>query len=63
MAASRIHPDQAYRDLESGAGAILVCAYDDEEKFRQNRLAGAISMRQFRAEEDLIPKNREIIFY
>ena len=42
---------------------LLVCAYDDEEKFRQNRLQGAVSLADFRARQDSIPKDREIIFY
>jgi hypothetical protein len=41
----------------------LVCAYDDDEKWRKNRLEGAMSLTDFRARESTIPKNREIIFY
>jgi hypothetical protein len=45
------------------AGALLVCAYDDEAKWRQNRLDGAISLADFRAQEQSVPKDRELVFY
>jgi rhodanese-related sulfurtransferase len=61
MAAKRIDPRQAHHDLASGA--LLVCAYDDEEKFQQNRLEGAVSLAEFQAQEDTVPKDQEIIFY
>ena len=32
----RISPEQARQDLDHGA--LLICAYDDDEKFRKNRL-------------------------
>jgi rhodanese-related sulfurtransferase len=59
--AVRIDPREARADMASGA--LLVCAYDDDQKWRQNRLAGAISFADFRAREASIPKDREIIFY
>ncbi|MCI0626660.1 MAG: rhodanese-like domain-containing protein [Acidobacteria bacterium] len=61
--AERINPKEAYEHLESGSGSMLVCAYDDEEKFEQNHLKGAISLREFEAQADSLPKDREIIFY
>ena len=59
--AERISPRQAHTDLASGA--LLVCGYDSDEKFQSNHLAGAISLAEFRAREDSVPKDREIIFY
>ena len=58
----RISPDEAHDHLESG-NAMLVCAYDSEEKFRQNHLEGAISLDEFRHEDDTLPQNYEVIFY
>jgi hypothetical protein len=58
----RIGPQEAQRHVESG-GAVLVCAYDSEDKFRQNHLEGAISLDQFNSQADSISKDREIIFY
>lgn len=58
----RISPQEARQRVQSGQ-AILVCAYDSPEKFEQNHLEGAISLDQFKARADSIPKNRELIFY
>jgi rhodanese-related sulfurtransferase len=62
MTATRIRPEEARRDLEAGE-ALLLCAYDDDAKFQQNRLDGAISLSEFRRRENSIPRDREIIFY
>jgi hypothetical protein len=59
----RIRPQDAARDLKGSPPALLVCAYDSDEKFQQNRLDGAISLADFQARESSIPKSREIIFY
>src|SRR5438552_2619823 len=53
----RISPQQAKDYLK--AGALLVCAYDSEAKFRQNRLEGAIPLDEFRACEGSTPRDRE----
>ncbi len=57
----RIGPHEAREHMRSGA--LLVCAYDSDEKFRQNRLDGAISLADFQARDESLPKDREIIFY
>ena len=57
----RIGPEQAKRDLTSGA--MLVCAYDSDEKFRKNHLEGANSLDELRARENSLPKDCELIFY
>ncbi len=62
MAAERIRASRARADLQAGK-ALLVCAYDSNAKFEQNRLEGALSLAQFRAIEDTVPKDREIVFY
>src|SRR4051812_46226710 len=61
--ADRISPQEARRHLQADPNALLVCAYDSDEKFRQNRLDGAISLADFQARERSLPKDREIIFY
>ena len=58
--AERIDVGVAHSHL--GAGALLVCAYDDE-RWRQNKLEGAISLPDFRAKEKSLRKDREVIFY
>lgn len=59
--AERIDVERARERVE--AGALLVCAYDDEEKWRKNRLEGAISFSDCKAREKSMPKGRELIFY
>lgn len=43
--------------------ALLVCAYDSDEKFTTYRLEGAISLSEFASRLDAIDRDREIIFY
>ena len=57
----RITPQQAHDHMR--ADAMLVCAYDSEEKFQQNHLEGAIELEHFASQADAIPKDQEIIFY
>lgn len=61
MTAKRIDPEQAHQAVE--AGALLVCAYDDDEKCRQNLLEGAIPLSQFLSLEPSLPRNQRVIFY
>jgi len=58
----RISPEDARKRVLSGS-ALLVCAYEDNEKFRQMHLEGAISFNEFRNKVASLPKDQEIIFY
>jgi hypothetical protein len=58
---NRLSPEDAKEHMKSGA--LLVCGYDNEEKFRDNHLEGAISLSDFRARERQIVRDQEIIFY
>ena len=60
--AVRINVQDARRRVEGGQ-AVLVCAYDDEQKCRDAGVAGAISHKQFQAQLSSVPKSREIIFF
>ena len=62
-AAERISPQTARDHLASSADALLVCAYDDEDKFAQNHLDGAISLSEFEDLADSLHRDREVIFY
>jgi rhodanese-related sulfurtransferase len=62
MGADRIDAEQAYGDVMTGK-ALLVCAYDSDEKFREYHLPDAMSLAEFRKRADALPKNQEIIFY
>ena len=58
----RIVPEEVHQKLESGT-AILVCAYEDETKFRKMRLQGAISLNEFKSRLSSFSKDQEIVFY
>lgn len=62
METERITPEKAYPRVKSGE-AILVCAYNDDEAFRKNKLEGAISYGEFSSRVPGLAKNQEIIFY
>jgi len=58
----RISVEEARQKVNSGA-ALLVCAYDDDEKFKNNHLQGAISLGDFRAKLPALSTEQEIVFY
>ena len=58
----RISIEDARQKVSAGA-ALLVCAYDDDEKFKNNNLQGAISLNDFRAKLPSLSTEQEIIFY
>jgi hypothetical protein len=60
--AIRITPEETFRKLHTGK-ALLVCAYDSEERFSSLHLDGAISLSAFRVKLAAIPKDQEIVFY
>ena len=43
--AERINPREAREHMNRGS--MLVCAYDSDDKFRSNHLAGAMSLNEF----------------
>jgi hypothetical protein len=58
----RIQPEEARKKVLSNE-AILVCAYEEEDKFRKMRLEGAISLNEFKTRISSLSKEQEIIFY
>ncbi|HXZ38312.1 MAG TPA: ArsR family transcriptional regulator [Thermodesulfobacteriota bacterium] len=62
MGVERISPEEARQGLESGR-LLLVCAYEDENRFRQMQLEGAISFREFQTKLPTWGKGQEIVFY
>lgn len=58
----RISPEEAREKVTSGE-AILVCAYEDEEKFRKMHLQDAISLQEFKTRLPALSKEQQIIFY
>jgi hypothetical protein len=43
--------------------ALLVCAYEDEAKYRKFNLEGSLSLASFQSRVGSLPKAQEIIFY
>jgi len=58
----RISPEGARKKIKSSE-ALLVCAYEEDEKFKQMRLEGALSYKEFKKKLASIPSDQEIIFY
>jgi hypothetical protein len=58
----RVSPEEVYQKLKSGK-VLLVCAYEDETKFKQMNLQGAISFNEFNSRLPSLPKEQEIVFY
>jgi hypothetical protein len=48
---------------EKANQALLVCAYDNEAKYRIVNLEGSISLAHFQSRLASLPKTQEIIFY
>ncbi len=61
-APERIGPEEVHKKLKTGA-AILVCAYEDDEKFKTLHLEGAISFNEFKSRLPSLSKDQEIAFY
>lgn len=62
MSIERISPQEVRQGLESGR-LLLVCAYEDESRFRQMQLEGAISFQEFQSKLPTLGKDQEIVFY
>jgi hypothetical protein len=58
----RVSVEEAFGKIRSGS-ALLVCAYEDEEKFKMYPLQGAISLNEFKSRLSSLSKDQEIIFY
>jgi hypothetical protein len=58
----RVPPEEVRAKVSAGE-ALLVCAYDDEEKFRKNHLEGGMDLGTFRSKLPTLSKDQEIYFY
>jgi hypothetical protein len=58
----RMSPEDARQNTDHGT-AVLVCAYESEEKFAKYHLDGAISFQTFTEKILSLPPDQEIIFY
>ncbi|MGH9643027.1 MAG: hypothetical protein ACRD3Q_11440 [Terriglobales bacterium] len=58
----RVGVEEARAKVTAGQ-ALLVCAYNDEAKYRALNLDGSISLSAFETRVGSLPKSQEIIFY
>lgn len=58
----RVRPEEVRPKVKSGE-TLLVCAYEQDWKFLQMNLEGAISLSEFKSRLPSLPKNSEIVFY
>jgi len=58
----RVTPQETRKKVQAGK-ALLVCAYADDAKFAKYHLEGAIPLSAFKAMEEKLDREREIIFY
>ncbi len=58
----RVTAEEVYGKLKSGK-TLLVCAYEDEERFRKLQLEGAISLNAFKSRVASLSRDQEIVFY
>ncbi len=62
MEPTRISPVDIYPNVKSGK-TLLVCGYDDDQKFKMIRLEGAISLNDFRSRLSNLAKDQDVVFY
>ena len=58
----RVTPEEVWRKLKSGE-VLLVCAYEDDSKFKMMQLEGAISLNALESRLPALAKDQEVIFY
>ena len=61
-AVPRIAPREAHQKVKAGQ-ALLVCAWEEPERFQALQLEGAISLQEFRSHGASMSWDQEIIFY
>lgn len=57
-----IEAAEAYEHISKGS-ALLICAYESDEKFHKLRLQGAIPLSEFQSHSATLEKDKELIFY
>lgn len=61
--ALRISPTETRERLRAQTPALLVCAYDDEERCASMRIPGSITLRELDGQLPFVSPDQEIIFY
>jgi hypothetical protein len=60
--APRMDVETAHRKVVDGE-ALLICAYEDEERCQSVRLEGSIMMKDLMEQLPWLPREQELIFY
>ncbi|MCW8140858.1 MAG: CBS domain-containing protein [Planctomycetota bacterium] len=60
---ARIRPEEVQQRLQQGAGTLLVCAYEEEDKGRAFRLKGAITLQELEERREALKEDAELVFY
>lgn len=58
----RIDPTEAKQKIRE-EGALLVCAYEDEEKCERLSLEGSIDWPTFQQRRADLPEDKDVVFY
>jgi rhodanese-related sulfurtransferase len=58
----RKSPQEVRKKVQNGE-ALLICGYDDDEKYAKNHLEGAMSLTEFQNRLPSLNKDQELIFY
>jgi hypothetical protein len=61
--APHVPPHRVRDRIEGGSDMLLVCAYEEDKRFEQNELEGAIPLSELRSRLPALPKRTEIVFY
>lgn len=61
--AEKISPQSVREKLEAGMPVLFVCAYEDDQKCRNNLLKDSILYSELEDRKDDLAKDREIVFY
>ena len=61
--ANRVTVSQVRDRLQGPNSALLVCAYDDEEKCRSMHIPGSVTLSQLNFRLESLPKDQELVFY
>jgi hypothetical protein len=62
MEPERVSANDVREKVENNV-SMLVCAYDDDDKFKGVHLDGAISLNDFKSKTDTMGKDQEVFFY
>lgn len=63
LEANRVSASWTRDHMKAPSPALLVCAYDDEEKCRSMRLPDSLTLRELNDRLPSLSKDQELVFY